>query len=89
MKDVQNSLRIYVYNKLILGKLILKKRGRDNVEVNSYCITKVGFRFWTFLGVDNKNGQAEIEIQSLGSAQCLQAKVCNFLNYDFPMARQS
>lgn len=25
MKDMQNALRIYVYNKLILGKLTLKK----------------------------------------------------------------
>lgn len=47
MKDMQNALRIYVYNKLILGKLTLKKRGRDNMEINSYFLIKV---FWFELG---------------------------------------
>lgn len=46
MKVMQNALRIYVYNKLILGKLTLKKGGRDNMEMNSYFIIKSFFEFF-------------------------------------------
>lgn len=70
MKDMQNSRSIYVYNKLILGKLHLKKGSRGNMEINSYFIIKVfffSFYFffffffspsidWMFFHVNNKNG---------------------------------
>lgn len=30
---MQNSLRIHVYNKLILGKLTFKKVGRNDIKI--------------------------------------------------------
>lgn len=98
MKDMQNALRIYVYNKLILGKLTLKKGVEITWKLILIFLSKffglsclgVFSQHWlNYLDVDNKNGWSEIEIQSLESTQCLQAKVCNFLNYDLQMVIQA